>query len=112
MQDLIKRLAHQNDKKIVLLVMDGLGGLPKDKNGKTELETARTPNLDKLASESECGLHLPIDYGITPGSAPGHLAPIQAASWRPLLNWVGSTDATIAVATCSPMPGMVISRLA
>ena len=74
MQDLIKRLVHQNDKKIVLLVMDGLGGLPLEKNGKTELETARTPNLDKLASESECGLHLPIDYGITPGSAPGHLA--------------------------------------
>ena len=54
--------------------MDGLGGLPKTLDGKTELETARTPNLDALASISECGLHIPIDIGITPGSAPGHLA--------------------------------------
>ena len=74
MQEIIKQLVQKNDKKIVLLVMDGVGGLPKEKGGKTELETARTPNLDRLASESECGLHLPVDYGITPGSAPGHLA--------------------------------------
>jgi 2,3-bisphosphoglycerate-independent phosphoglycerate mutase len=74
MQEIIKSLLQKNDKKIVLLVMDGLGGLPREKSGKTELETARTPNLDSLAAESECGLHLPIDFGITPGSAPGHLA--------------------------------------
>lgn len=54
--------------------MDGVGGLPKEKGGKTELETAKTPNLNSLALDSECGLHTPIDYGIIPGSAPGHLS--------------------------------------
>jgi 2,3-bisphosphoglycerate-independent phosphoglycerate mutase len=74
MQDIVKDLFIKNDKKIVLLVMDGVGGLPREKGGKTELETAKTPNFDALASEGECGLHLPIGFGITPGSAPGHLA--------------------------------------
>jgi 2,3-bisphosphoglycerate-independent phosphoglycerate mutase len=74
MQDIVKDLFIENDKKIVLLVMDGVGGLPREKGGKTELETANTPNLDALASEGECGLHLPIGFGIIPGSAPGHLA--------------------------------------
>ncbi len=74
MQDVIGELVQKNDKKIVLLVLDGVGGLPMEPGGKTELEAAETPNLDALAAESECGLHLPIGYGITPGSAPGHLA--------------------------------------
>jgi 2,3-bisphosphoglycerate-independent phosphoglycerate mutase len=74
MENIIRELAGKNDKKIVLLVMDGLGGLPRAAGGKTELESAKTPNLDALAAKSECGLHLPIGYGITPGSAPGHLA--------------------------------------
>ena len=71
---ILKGLLHPNDKKIVLLVIDGLGGLPSEKGGRTELETARTPNLDGLAAEAECGLHMPVGFGITPGSAPGHLA--------------------------------------
>jgi 2,3-bisphosphoglycerate-independent phosphoglycerate mutase len=74
MQDILKDLFIKNDKKIVLLVMDGVGGLPRESGGKTELETAKTPNLDALASEGECGMHLPIGFGITPGSAPGHLS--------------------------------------
>jgi 2,3-bisphosphoglycerate-independent phosphoglycerate mutase len=74
MQDVIKELAQKNEQKIVLLVMDGVGGLAREPGGKTELETARTPNLDALAAQSECGLHTPIGLGITPGSAPGHLA--------------------------------------
>jgi len=74
MHKLLHDLIIKNDKKIVLLVLDGVGGLPQKPGGKTELETARTPNLDKLAKESECGMHIPIDFGITPGSAPGHLA--------------------------------------
>ena len=74
MENTIRELATTSPKKIVLLVMDGVGGLPREPGGKTELETARTPNLDALAARSECGLHIPIGHGITPGSAPGHLA--------------------------------------
>ncbi|MBN2533603.1 MAG: 2,3-bisphosphoglycerate-independent phosphoglycerate mutase [Spirochaetales bacterium] len=74
MHKLLEHLIVQNEKKIVLLVLDGLGGLPREAGGRTELETACTPHLDKLAKESECGMHIPIDFGIPPGSAPGHLA--------------------------------------
>ena len=73
MPDMVHDLAMKSGSKIVLLVLDGLGGLPREPGGATELETARTPNLDALAARSECGLHLPIGFGITPGSAPGHL---------------------------------------
>ena len=72
--DPIAALQVRNEKRILLLVMDGLGGLPRAPGGPTELEAARTPNLDALAAGAECGLHVPIDYGIAPGSAPGHLA--------------------------------------
>jgi 2,3-bisphosphoglycerate-independent phosphoglycerate mutase len=72
--ELIRGLAQPSPAKIVLLVIDGLGGLPHPKTGKTELETARTPNLDKLAADGICGLIDPISPGITPGSTPGHLA--------------------------------------
>ena len=72
--DPLAELKTANDRRILLLVMDGLGGLPREPGGPTELEAARTPNLDALAAGAECGLHVPIDYGIAPGSAPGHLA--------------------------------------
>ena len=72
--ELIKSIARSSPSKIVLMVIDGLGGLPNPKTGKTELETANTPNLDKLAASGVCGLSDPVSPGITPGSAPGHLA--------------------------------------
>jgi len=72
--DLIKGISTPSPTKIVLLVIDGLGGLPSPKTGKTELETAKTPNLDRLATKGICGLIDPVSPGITPGSTPSHLA--------------------------------------
>jgi|TARA_B100000809_G_scaffold108945_1_gene107419 2,3-bisphosphoglycerate-independent phosphoglycerate mutase len=71
--DLTRRLQKDNGSKIVLLVADGLGGLPPEPGGQTELETANTPNLDDLASVAETGGSIPVLPGITPGSGPGHL---------------------------------------
>ncbi len=71
-EEVLRSLAIQTDSKLILVVIDGLGGLPV--KGKTELEAAKIPNLDRLASKSICGLIDPISYGITPGSGPSHLA--------------------------------------
>lgn len=71
--NVLKNLAIKNNTKMILLVMDGLGGLPHKDTGLTELETAKTPNLDKLASQSSCGQMYPIRPGITAGSGPAHL---------------------------------------
>src|SRR3984885_14308853 len=71
--ELVRELREPNTTKIVLLVADGLGGLPIEPGGPTELEAAQTPHLDALAREGTCGLSLPVLPGITPGSGPGHL---------------------------------------
>jgi 2,3-bisphosphoglycerate-independent phosphoglycerate mutase len=70
---LTRELQRRNSSKIVLLVADGLGGLPLEPGGLTELETARTPHLDALARRGTLGLSIPVLPGITPGSGPGHL---------------------------------------
>lgn len=90
----LKELAVPAETKIVLLVMDGLGGLPRASDGKTELEAARTPNLDQLAARGNCGLLDMVGPGITPGSGPGHLGlfgydPLQYRIGRGVLEAVG-----------------------
>ncbi|GAB5403419.1 MAG: 2,3-bisphosphoglycerate-independent phosphoglycerate mutase [Aureliella sp.] len=73
MHTLTRDLVAKNDSKIVMLVADGLGGLPMQAGGKTELETANTPNLDALATKGVQGMSIPVKPGIAPGSGPGHL---------------------------------------
>jgi 2,3-bisphosphoglycerate-independent phosphoglycerate mutase len=92
--ELVTELHEPSASKIVLLVADGLGGLPPEPGGKTELETARTPNLDRCAAEGVCGLSLPVLPGITPGSGPGHLGlfgydPLQYRIGRGILEALG-----------------------
>lgn len=73
--EVIPKILRKQTGKIVYLIFDGLGGIPiEELNGKTSLEAASTPNLDKLASQGTGGLHEPIGPGITPGSGPSHLA--------------------------------------
>jgi 2,3-bisphosphoglycerate-independent phosphoglycerate mutase len=92
--ELMKELSIKNDTKIVLLVLDGLGGAPMEWGGPTELEAARTPNLDALAARSSCGMSIAVLPGITPGSGPGHLAlfgydPLQYEIGRGVLEALG-----------------------
>lgn len=92
--DDLKALARPAQTKIVLLVMDGIGGLPRALDGKTELEAAQTPNLDALAAQATLGLADPVAPGITPGSGPGHLGlfgydPLHFRIGRGVLEAVG-----------------------
>jgi 2,3-bisphosphoglycerate-independent phosphoglycerate mutase len=92
--ELIKGISHPSPTKIILCVFDGLGGLPHPETGKTELETANIPNLDRLAASGICGLADIVGHGITPGSGPGHLAlfgydPISCNIGRGVLEAVG-----------------------
>jgi len=92
-EDLAKELSVATETKIVLLVVDGLGGLPVD--GRTELEAAETPRLDGLALKGALGLTDPVLMGVTPGSGPAHLAlfgydPLRYRLGRGILEALGS----------------------
>ena len=92
-EDMAMELAHTTDSKIVLLICDGLGGLPV--GGRTELESARKPNLDEVARLGACGVTDPVFMGITPGSGPAHLAlfgydPLKYKLGRGILEALGS----------------------
>ncbi|MDZ4821546.1 MAG: 2,3-bisphosphoglycerate-independent phosphoglycerate mutase [Planctomycetota bacterium] len=94
LHQLTRELNSKNDSKIVLLVADGLGGLPMEPGGLTELETAKTPNLDALCQRGVCGGSIPIKPGIAPGSGPGHLGlfgydPLQYVIGRGALEATG-----------------------
>ena len=67
-------LSRDSDSRIILFVIDGLGGLPDPATGLSELQTAHLPNLDAIAAASSCGTVAPVGPGITPGSRPAHLA--------------------------------------
>ena len=92
--EFLQELIIPAQTKIAMIIMDGLGGLPMEPGGKTELETARTPNLDALAAQSALGLTVPLGPGITVESGPGHLGifgydPIQYRIGRGVLEAVG-----------------------
>ncbi len=92
--ELIDSLTIKNDSKIVFLVLDGLGGLQTADSPVTELAAAKTPNMDRLVAESCCGLSIPVEPGITPGSGPGHFGlfgyePVSANIGRGVLSAAG-----------------------
>ncbi len=90
----LDEICRPTPSKIVMLVVDGLGGAPHPATGKSELETASLPNLDALAATAACGLTTPVMSGITPGSGPGHMAlfgydPVKYLMGRGVLEALG-----------------------
>ena len=90
----IADICRRTDSKIVMLVVDGLGGAPHPETGLSELETASLPNLDRLAQESAAGMTTPVAPGVTPGSGPGHMAlfgydPVKYLMGRGVLEALG-----------------------
>lgn len=122
-EELVTELALPERTRLVLLVLDGLGGLPHPESGLTELETASTPNLDALAAGSACGLIHPVAPGVTPGSGPGHLSlfgydPREHQIGRGILSAlglgleVGPGDVAARVNFCTVEDGVVTDRRA
>ncbi len=120
-EDLFEFLAVENDKKIILLVFDGVGGLPV--NGMTALERANPVNLNKLAKISSCGRSIPVLWGITPGSGPAHFSlfgydPLKYDVGRGILEAlgidveVGKNDLAVRGNFCTVEDGIVVDRRA
>jgi 2,3-bisphosphoglycerate-independent phosphoglycerate mutase len=105
--DVAPSLATDADSKIVLVVMDGLGGFRSDARG-SELHAAQTPNLDSLAAEGSSGLHMPVGPGITPGSGAGHLA---LFGYDPLVFQLGRGALSAAGIGFDLKPGDVAARV-
>ena len=114
----------RGEKKLVLLVLDGVGDLRHpDNDFRTPLEDARTPNFDGLTPRSALGRILPVDYGITPGSGPAHLGlfgydPRRVEIGRGVLEVVGmgmdlrAGDVAARANLCTVRDGAVTDRRA
>lgn len=105
--DYLPGLLEPNESKIILWILDGLGGLPERPGGPTELEAADTPHFDKLASEGITGLHVPVAPGVTPGSGPGHLG---VFGYDPLTYRIGRGALAAAGMDFDLRPGDVAAR--
>ena len=121
--EFLSKLVAPSQARMVLLVLDGLGGLPHPDTGLTELEAARTPNLDALARDSACGLIHAIGPGITPGSGPAHMAlfgydPVRFEVGRGVLSALGvglelgPDDLAARVNFCTVEDGVITDRRA
>ncbi len=91
---IVERQAQRTDSRILYLILDGLGDLPRPGDGATPLSAARRPNLNRLAAEGCCGRFDPVGPGLTPGSGPGHLGlfgydPTEIEIGRGVLSAVG-----------------------
>jgi 2,3-bisphosphoglycerate-independent phosphoglycerate mutase len=84
--EVLREVVVPGKSRIVLMVLDGLGGLPHPETRRSELQTAMIPHLDRLAADSACGLTIPVERGVTPGSGPGHLA---LFGYDPIANNIG-----------------------
>src|ERR1700704_5690847 len=105
--DLIPRLVTEGTTKIVLVLIDGLGGFRTDERG-SELHAARTPNMDRLAHEGSSGLHTVIAPGVTSGSGAGHLA---VFGYDPLVYELGRGALSAAGVGFPLKPGDVAARV-